>query len=139
MLHIFGQLIESFLHLVCRILTALFEGGQYSCENTPCPSSVFGYRPKANLAGHNRRSEISFGQVVFCRDSSIPSPMVQPAFVFSENVLNPPNPQMARRPFHCGLDLGAKLGCSTIELLICDRLAAKPLSERKQGSHNSYK
>ncbi len=73
---ILGQFVQGRFEVSGDVDTSLFEGAQDGHQNAPGMGAGVGLGTKADLASNHRGSEVSFGQVIFCRDVSVLGPVV---------------------------------------------------------------
>ena len=107
---IFSQFIQDPFEVGSDIDSSFFEGTQDRHQNAPRMGASVRLGAKAHLAGNDGGSEVSFGQVVFCRYVSVFGPVVEAGFILPEDILNAPDAQMLGRAF-CGRpDLRLNLG-----------------------------
>ena len=73
---IFCQFIQDLFEVSADVDSSFFQGAQDRHQNSPRMGARIRLGTKADFARNHSRSEISFGQVVFCGDISILGPVV---------------------------------------------------------------
>ena len=77
LLDIFSQFVQDVFEVSGDVEALLFEGAQDRHQNAPGMGAGVRLGTKANLAGNHGRSEVSFGQVIFCGYISVFGPVVE--------------------------------------------------------------
>ena len=73
---IFSQFVQDVFEVSGDVDSSFLEGAQDRHQNAPRMGARIRLGTKADLARNHSGSEISFGQVIFCRDISVLGPVV---------------------------------------------------------------
>ncbi len=95
--------------------------------------------PKADLAGDDGGSEISFGQIIVGRNPTILSPVIKARSILREDFLDAADTQMHRGRIYGSKDLGFDPSRLGIKVRVLDRLGSEFHGRGQKGSHHADK